>query len=116
MANFNTRDRRHFINAQAKRTQNMNEIRVCLSVGALVLAALSMPAMAQPPPHAAMLLAQADAGKSRAAEAAVRAFGGKVLSVDKESSNGRVVYRVKLLQDGGRIRIVTIDGNTGKAV
>lgn len=65
---------------------------------------------------AGFTLAQADIGKSRAAEAALRAYGGKVLSVEKGSENGRVVYRVKLLLEGGRIKIVAIDGETGQAV
>lgn len=56
-------------------------------------------------------LAQVDSnGAARAVE---RATGGRVLSVNREDSNGRVVYRVKVLLPGGRIRVVTVDGETG---
>lgn len=55
-------------------------------------------------------------GKSQAAESARQAFGGKVLSVDELKEGGRVLYRVKLLLDGGRIKIVTVDGDSGQVV
>ena len=56
-------------------------------------------------------LAQVDSnGAARAVE---RATGGRVLSVNREDRNGRVVYRVKVLLPGGRIRVVTVDGETG---
>lgn len=44
---------------------------------------------------------------SAAAQAQAR-YGGKVLNVSKSTVNGRTVYRVKLLLDSGRIKIVTI--------
>lgn len=49
-----------------------------------------------------------DSGKSRAAAQAQSQYGGKVLSVSESSSNGQVIYKVKLLLDSGRIKIVTI--------
>ncbi len=55
-------------------------------------------------------------GKSQAAESARQAYGGKVLSVDEIKEDGRVLYRVKLLLDGGRIKIVTVDGDSGQVV
>jgi uncharacterized membrane protein YkoI len=54
--------------------------------------------------------------KSRAADIARAAHGGKVLKVDEVNSNGQVVFRVKLLLDGGRIKIVTVDGNSGRVI
>lgn len=54
--------------------------------------------------------------KSKAADIARSAHGGKVLSVDEVNSDGRVVFRVKLLLDGGRIKIVTVDGNSGSVI
>lgn len=45
---------------------------------------------------------------SSAAAQAQAQYGGKVLNVSKSTSNGRTVYRVKLLLDSGRIKIVTI--------
>lgn len=49
-------------------------------------------------------------GKSRAAAQAQAAHGGKVISVSEETRNGRKVYKVKLLLDSGRVKIVTIPG------
>jgi uncharacterized membrane protein YkoI len=54
--------------------------------------------------------------KSRAADIARAAHGGKVLTVEEVNSNGKVVFRVKLLLDGGRIRIVTVDGSSGRVI
>lgn len=54
--------------------------------------------------------------KSRAADIARSSHGGKVLSVDEVNSDGRIVFRVKLLLDGGRIKIVTVDGNSGRII
>lgn len=62
-------------------------------------------------------LAQAGAiSKSEAAELARARYGGRVLKVDEVSNGGRVVYRVRLLLDGGRIKTVNIDGNSGNVV
>lgn len=60
------------------------------------------------------VLAAFAVGKSAAAAAAQNSFGGRVLSVDQATVNGRTVYRVKLLLDGGVIKIVTVDGESGK--
>jgi uncharacterized membrane protein YkoI len=59
---------------------------------------------------------EAKADKSRAADIARAAHGGKVLSVDEVNSNGRTLYRVKLLLDGGRIKIVTVDAGSGRII
>lgn len=53
--------------------------------------------------------------KSSAAEAARAAHGGKVLRVEEINNGGRVMYRVKLLLEGGRVKIVTIDASSGRA-
>ncbi|WP_236074732.1 PepSY domain-containing protein [Teredinibacter purpureus] len=57
-------------------------------------------------------LAQATKGVSRsqAANAAQRRYGGKVLSVSRKES----LYRVKLLQDSGKVIIVSVDARSGK--
>lgn len=62
------------------------------------------------------LASLAAVGKSQAAESARQAYGGKVLSVDEIKDGGRTLYRVKLLLDGGRIKIVTVDGDSGQVV
>lgn len=59
-------------------------------------------------------VAQAAIGKSGAAEAARSAYGGKVLNVDEQQEGGKTVYRVKLLLADGRVKIVTVDGDSGK--
>ncbi len=61
-----------------------------------------------------MLLAQAKAGNKAQARAAAKAkkqYGGKVLNVkEKKSNDGRTVFKVKLLLESGRIKIVTVEG------
>ncbi len=54
---------------------------------------------------------QKDSGKGRAAAKAQRQYGGKVLSVREVKSSGEPIYKVKLLLDSGRIKIVTVTGN-----
>lgn len=51
---------------------------------------------------------QKESAKNRAAAKAKAKHGGKVLSVRKASKEGEVYYKVKLLLDSGRIKIVTI--------
>lgn len=46
--------------------------------------------------------------ESSAAAQARKQYGGKVLSVSKSTANGRTVFKVKLLLDSGRIKVVTI--------
>lgn len=53
---------------------------------------------------------QQSGGKNRAAASAKAKHGGKVLSVSESKKDGRVVYKVKLLLDSGRIKIVKIKG------
>lgn len=78
------------------------------------LSAATLPAAAQAGPLAVM--AAFAVGKSAAAAAAQNAHGGRVLSVEQVVDNGRVVYKVKLLLNGGVIKIVTVDGETGKVI
>lgn len=64
-----------------------------------------------------LYLAQSGAiSKSEAAEMARARYGGRVLKVDEVNNGGRVVYRVRLLLEGGRIKTVNIDGNSGNFV
>ncbi len=71
-------------------------------------------ARAKAPEDVSILLAQAGISEGQAASIARSQYGGKVLSVSKSGSGGRVVYRVKLLLDSGRVIIVTVDGQTGR--
>lgn len=51
----------------------------------------------------------AEVTRSQAAAKAKKKHGGKVLNVNKVSSkNGKTVYKVKLLLDGGRVKTVTV--------
>lgn len=54
--------------------------------------------------------------ESQAASAALRAVPGKVLGVQKIQNGERVLYKVKILTDDGRVRIVTVDGSTGNVL
>jgi uncharacterized membrane protein YkoI len=63
------------------------------------------------------MLAQAgDIGPAAAAAAARRATGGTVLGVQGGQSGGRVIYRVKVLLPGGRVRTLSVDGASGQVL
>lgn len=50
-----------------------------------------------------------------AAAALVRsATGGRVLGVRLANANGTVVYQVKVLLQGGRVRVIRVDAQTGQ--
>lgn len=50
---------------------------------------------------------------SRAAAIVQKQYGGKVMNVRTRDRGDRVIYRVKLLVEG-RMRSVSVDGNSGK--
>ena len=64
-----------------------------------------------PPREHYLARRQADIGADAAAASASRATGGRVLSVRKGK---RGTYRVKVLLPGGRVRNVTVDGDSGQ--
>jgi uncharacterized membrane protein YkoI len=68
-------------------------------------------AMANP-----LLLAQATPSVSAdEAVALVRAqSGGRILNLRLESRAGPAVYRVKVLLEGGRVRVYRVDASSGK--
>ncbi len=77
-----------------------NRQRRCLIIAALLASQLFVAA-----PSAAEM------SKSEAAARAKTLHGGKVLSVEKvQSENGKTVFRIKLLQKGGRVKMVTVRG------
>ncbi|MEX1032258.1 MAG: PepSY domain-containing protein [Cellvibrionaceae bacterium] len=47
---------------------------------------------------------------AEAARIAQRRYGGKILKVETERTDDGVRYRVKILQDDGRVRTVVISG------
>jgi hypothetical protein len=93
---------------------------VLVSIAMLPGFAWASPKPSRSPMHSAqgMQYAQGESrtDKSKAAEIARASHGGKVLSVDEVNNDGRIVFRVKLLLDGGRIKIVTVDGNSGRVI
>jgi len=58
----------------------------------------------------------ADASRDDAVAAAVRAAGGRVLSVDRTQSGGRAVWRVKLLTAQGEVKVILVDVASGRVV
>ncbi len=61
-----------------------------------------------------LLAAQGTISRDQAAATARSATGGRVLSVDSQQRRGRLVYRVKVLLKGGRVRVVNVDGQSGE--
>ena len=61
-----------------------------------------------------MLAQQDDIGPGAASAAASAASGGRVLGVRRVHSASGIVYVVKVLLPGGRVRNVTVNGQTGR--
>lgn len=61
------------------------------------------------------LPAWAAASRDDAAAVAQRESGGRVLAVEKAESNGRAVWRVKVVTARGEVRVVLVDVATGRA-
>ena len=71
--------------------------------------------MPKPAQGSPLQLAQTrDIGASAAAAAASAASGGRVLDVQRQNSTTGTSYRVKVLLPGGRVRSMTVDGQTGQ--
>lgn len=58
--------------------------------------------------------AWADLSRDDAAAVAQRMSGGRVLAVDRADAGGRPVWRVKVVTARGEVRVVLIDGATGR--
>jgi uncharacterized membrane protein YkoI len=58
----------------------------------------------------------ADVSRDDAAARAAQAGGGRVLSVEKSDSGGRVVWRVKLVTTQGEVKVVLVDAATGRVL
>lgn len=90
----------------------------------LVLIALSLttapPAAAEArnglPRAAADSRAEQNISASQAAAIVQRRFGGRVVDVDSYRRGGRLIYRVRLLQDEGRMRTIQVDGQSGDII
>lgn len=82
-----------------------------LIAAALIVAPLAGLARQEPP----LLLVQADkddAARQAAAERAAEMTGGKVLSAEPDSVDGKPVYRVKVLTPDGHVKTVVIEAGT----
>jgi uncharacterized membrane protein YkoI len=62
---------------------------------------------------AAPVYALSRVSPDEAAAIARRESAGRVLAVEKSSSGGREVYRVKVLTPNGEVRVILIDAETG---
>ncbi len=79
-------------------------------------APLSLTANAAPQSAHTLLVAQSESRVSASHAAAIvqKQYGGKILKVDSQNRGGRIVHRVKILQDNGRIRTLSVDGQSGQ--
>ncbi len=64
--------------------------------------------------HTVLAQASSKIDKSTAAKMAKQRYGGKVLKVDSVERNGKQVFHVRLLLDGGKVKTVKIDAGSGK--
>jgi len=91
------------------------------SVAVLFAFALALWAIAPAAPAAgveigALLLVQTTTGTSADEAAALvrAASGGRILSVRPDNKTRPAVYYVKVLLDGGRVRVYLVDANSGQ--
>lgn len=93
--------------------------RACLALAAALLCALA-PALvaAQPGPPAVpgLRIAQAEERISlaEATRMVQQRFGGQVLRAETRRDDGRVVHRIRVLTEDGRVRTVQVDAATGR--
>ncbi len=88
-----------------------------LLVSVLSLAATSLTSAAVAGPHSILVARRAggDAGISlnEAVQQVRQETGGRVLSADESSQDGRRVYRIKVLTPSGHVRVYVIDAQSG---
>lgn len=53
--------------------------------------------------------------KSQAAAIAKKQYGGKVLKIQEVNKGGKKSYKVRLILDNGKVKILTIAAQKGKA-
>ncbi len=100
----------------------MNLRTTCTAKAALatVLLAIAVASFAKPyttlAQHSESNQHAAGINKSQAADIAKAKFGGKVLQVEELDKAGTIIFRVKLLLHGGRIKIINIKGSTGDII
>jgi len=85
----------------------------CVLVGFLLLSLISANANAENMPGRVLLLAKASYNVEHAVKKVKKRYQGKVLKAEKIKSKGPVVFKVKVLMPGGRIKNVYVDGTSG---
>jgi uncharacterized membrane protein YkoI len=66
-----------------------------------------------------LVLAQpawADVSRDAAAAVAQRESGGRVLAVERADAGGRAVWRVKVVTQGGEVRVILVDAASGRTM
>lgn len=88
-------------------------ISVVCSLG-LMAAAADAAAVVTAAPNTMLAAAKSRIDAKQAAATVKRKLGGKVLSVKLIESKGSPVYRVKTLSKSGVVKVVFVDGQSGK--
>lgn len=89
-------------------------ISITFAAPAFSKAARPWPEAAGAAPGMSLIAAQPSVTGEQAADLARRATGGRVLSVKRVVRDGRTLYRVKVLTQGGVVRSVFVDAQTGE--
>lgn len=84
-------------------SKSLDAMKSFLALVSVLLMALSLPAWA-------------DIDRDGAADMVQKASGGRILSVDKVQQEGRPVWRVKLLNPSGQVKVVLVDAATGRTL
>ncbi len=85
-------------------------VSVFVSFSVLWLSPVVWGSTAQP----IILIAQAGLTAEQAAATVQARTGGRILAVKRKCSDGRVVYRIKVLTPKGEVRIFYVDAATGE--
>lgn len=52
----------------------------------------------------------------QAVSIAQREVSGRVIGADTRDHRGRIVHEIRILDDGGRLHIIRVDGETGRVL
>lgn len=88
-------------------------MRGCLLI---LMLAFALPGYAGQEHSRVPVAEQRSISESQAASAAQHAVPGKVLGVQRVKTGDQVIFKVKILTDDGRVRIVTVDGASGRVL
>ena len=92
--------------------------RARLGLAAALLCAFApaiAPAQARPPVEPGIRVAQAEqVSLAEATRMVQQRYGGQVLRAETKRDDGRVVHRIRVLTEDGRVRTVHVDAATGR--